>query len=150
MVRFGRRNLIIFGMLLMGAAFILFGLISDCEDQKTFIGLSLLTRFIQGFASSLIQTTCYSICTNFYPDNKEAMMGYIEAVTGIGLIMGPLIGSALYAIGGYRFIFLSFGAFFMISSLFVKLIFGANIDASHGNANAANATGINDDNFYNL
>ena len=43
----------------------------------------------------------YSISTNFYPDNKESMVGFIEAVTGVGLIMGPLIGSFLYAIGGY-------------------------------------------------
>jgi MFS family permease len=51
----------------------------------------------------------YSISTNFYPDNKDAMVGYIEAVTGVGLILGPLIGSFLYAVGGYKFIFLSFG-----------------------------------------
>ena len=56
------------------------------------------------------------------------MVGYIEAVTGIGLILGPLIGSFLYAIGGYKFIFYSFGTFFMFSSLFIKLIFGENID----------------------
>jgi hypothetical protein len=29
------------------------------------------------------------------------MVGYIEAVTGVGLILGPLIGSGLYSIGGY-------------------------------------------------
>jgi len=44
------------------------------------------------------------------------MMGYIEAVTGIGLILGPLIGSALYSIGGYNFIFYSFGLMFIIGS----------------------------------
>ena len=70
----------------------------------------------------------YSICTNFYPDKKEAMVGYIEAVTGIRLIIGPIIGSVLYTLGGYKFIFYSFGIFFMLSSLFIKLIFGDHID----------------------
>ena len=135
--KYGRRNLIVVGMLLMGASFVVFGFTSDIEHKETFITMSLLNRFIQGFASSLIQTTMYSICTNFYPDNKEAMVGYIEAVTGIGLILGPLIGSVLYALGGYKFIFYSFGTFFMLSSLFVKLIFGDHIDRQHGESSPA-------------
>jgi MFS family permease len=70
----------------------------------------------------------YSISTNFYPENKESMVGFIEAVTGVGLIMGPLIGSFLYAVGGYRFIFFSFGSLFVIASFFIKGIFPSTID----------------------
>ena len=70
----------------------------------------------------------YSISTNFFPDNKEAMVGYIEAVTGIGLILGPLLGSLLYAIGGYRFIFFSFGSIFIIGSASVPLLFDKKVD----------------------
>jgi len=51
------------------------------------------------------------------------MIGYIEAVTGIGLIMGPIIGSLLYLIGGYNFSFFAFGALFMIVSPFIMRIF---------------------------
>lgn len=43
---FGRRNLIVSGMFLMGASFIVFGLISDMEDKHTFITLSLINRFL--------------------------------------------------------------------------------------------------------
>ena len=80
----------------------------------------------------MIQTTMYSISTNFYPENKDAMVGYIEAVTGVGLILGPLFGSFLYALGGYVFIFYSFGTLFMISSFFIKMIFSSNIDKVSG------------------
>lgn len=76
----------------------------------------------------------YSISTNFYPENKESMVGYIEAVTGVGLIMGPLIGSFLFAIGGYKFIFYSFGFLFLISSCFVKAIFPASVDRINGDS----------------
>jgi MFS family permease len=124
----GRRNLIMLGMFLMGASFLLFGLISEIENKNLFISLSLVNRFLQGLSSSMIQTTMYSISTNFYPDNKESMVGYIEAVTGVGLIMGPLIGSFLFAIGGYKFIFYSFGFLFLISSFFIKAIFPKSID----------------------
>jgi MFS family permease len=124
----GRRNLVVLGMFCMGSSFIGFGLISDTQNKTTFIMLSLLNRFLQGLSSTMIQTTMYSISTNFYPENKESMVGYIEAVTGVGLIMGPLIGSFLFAIGGYKFIFYSFGCLFIICSFFVKAIFPKSID----------------------
>ena len=127
----GRRNLIIIGMLIMGTSFILFGLTSYIENnQAAFIILSLINRFLQGLGSSFIQTTMYSISTNFYPDNKETMIGYIEAVTGIGFILGPLLGSLLFYIGGYRFIFFFVGTLFIILCPFIKCIFKKNIDES--------------------
>ena len=56
------------------------------------------------------------------------MVGYIEAVTGVGLILGPLLGSGLYSIGGYIFIFYSFGSIFLLFSFFVRAIFGEEVD----------------------
>jgi MFS family permease len=70
----------------------------------------------------------YSISTNFFPDHKEAMVGYIEAATGIGLILGPLIGSTLFSIGGYHFIYYFFGSIFVVCSFFIKSIFSPDID----------------------
>jgi MFS family permease len=70
----------------------------------------------------------YSICTNFFPEDKDAMVGYIEAVTGVGLILGPLIGSGLYAIGGYNFIFFSFGGLFIFLNFWIPCIFPSRVD----------------------
>jgi MFS family permease len=94
----------------------------------------------------------YSISTNFFPEHKDAMVGYIEAVTGVGLILGPLIGSGLYALGGYRFIFFSFGSLFVVASFFIKAVFGPNIDAinTSSNESASKSSGRNsyrDDDF---
>jgi len=55
-------------------------------------------------------------------------VGYIEAVTGIGLIIGPIIGSTLYHIGGFAFTFFAFGSMFVIFMLFVKKMFPKRID----------------------
>ena len=68
---------------------------------------------------------------NYFPDNKEEMIGYIEAFQGMGLISGPLIGSLLYSIGGYKFIFFTMGILFVSSSLFIKTIFGPEIDTDN-------------------
>lgn len=50
-------------------------------------------------------------------------MGYLEAATGFGLIVGPVIGSILFSIGGFSFTFISFGLLFLVISAMVNRIF---------------------------
>ena len=125
----GRRPFIRLGVLFMGLSFIAYGLIAYIEDNTIYIMLSFTIRFIQGVSSSSIQTACYSICTNFYPDKKETIVGYIEAVTGIGLIMGPIVGSILYSLGGFSFTFYVFGTIFLAASFYIYKIFPKTVDA---------------------
>ena len=42
----GRRNLVVFGMGLMGASFIMFGIMSGFDNKNVFIFLALLNRFL--------------------------------------------------------------------------------------------------------
>lgn len=87
----------------------------------------------------------YSVSTNFFPDHKEAMVGYIEAATGIGLILGPLIGSGLYSIGGYHFIYNFFGSSFVVFSFFIKVIFNEEIDKLNAASISSNSARLSDD-----
>lgn len=43
---YGRRNLIMFGILLMGLSFILYGAASNIQDKNLFIVISLATRLL--------------------------------------------------------------------------------------------------------
>lgn len=133
----GRSNLIRLGVVCMGISFVMLGAAEAIEDPDTFILISLITRFVQGFSSSAIQTTCYSISTNFYPDHKEALVGYIEAVTGVGLILGPLIGTALYSVGGYAFTFYAFSSFFVVFFFFIGCLFPRHLDVINEGENNA-------------
>jgi len=126
----GRRSLIFIGVLLMGTSFMFFGLADYVQDPLIFTLCLFIIRFLQGFSSALIQTTLYSVCTNFYPEDKEALVGYIEAITGVGMIAGPILGSTLYTIGGYEFAFYSFGGVFLILAMWVYKIFPEYIDKS--------------------
>jgi len=47
----------------------------------------------------------------------------VEALTGVGLIMGPIIGSALYSMLGYAHTFFIYGSFLVFLSFIVKLNF---------------------------
>ena len=51
---FGRRNLMMFGTFLMGISFIAFGALLFIENTAIYIAFALVTRFLQGAASTLI------------------------------------------------------------------------------------------------
>ncbi len=48
------------------------------------------------------------------------MIGYIEAVTGVGLIVGPIIGSTLYTFLGFDLTFYLYGIGILLFTLFVN------------------------------
>lgn len=63
----------------------------------------------------MVQTACYAIITFVYSDNREKYLGYAEAVTGIGLMLGPVIGGPLFEYLGYFWSFAVFGAILLVS-----------------------------------
>jgi MFS family permease len=114
--RFNRQHLINTGLLAMGVCFALFGWSSKIENPSTLTYVALAIRAMQGASSALIQTTCLSIATNDFPSEKEAMIGYIEAASGLGMVVGPIFGSVVYSQLGFA------GAFYfcgVVIALFV-------------------------------
>ena len=103
----------------MGICFVALGLVDRLSKKELIVFFSVLLRITQGAASAFIQTTCYAIAINDYPDAQEAMIGYIEAVTGAGLIVGPLIGSAFYTYFGFELTFYIYGLSVLVIGVFV-------------------------------
>lgn len=91
--------------------------------MSTILTVGFILRFIQGASSAFVQTTCYSIATNDFPDKKEQIVGWVEALTGLGLIVGPIIGSTLYSMLGYQHTFFIYGSFLVFLSFIIKLNF---------------------------
>lgn len=50
-----------------------------------------------------------AIIISFDSVDRERFIGLIEASLGLGLLLGPLIGSAFFYVGGYKAPFLAFG-----------------------------------------
>ena len=51
------------------------------------------------------------------------IVGWVEAMTGLGLIIGPIVGSALYAFFGYSATFYIYGCFLVFLAGIIKLNF---------------------------
>lgn len=72
--------------------------------------------------------TVYSIGGNFYPDQREFMIGMLEAAAGFGMMIGPLFGTILYSIGGYSFIYYSFGSIFYVLAIGMLFLLPKSLD----------------------
>ena len=97
----GKENGIKFGTLLIVVQ--LFGLsfLKYVESGYWFAGLSILAMCIGGAGAALNSTCSLAIVTVTFPDEMESNIGILEGSTGLGFLIGPLLSSFLYTLGGY-------------------------------------------------
>lgn len=58
----------------------------------------------------MIQFTVYSVITNVFSDDMMKYIGYCEIWVGVGLGLGPMLGSAVYPLLEYEGTMYFFGA----------------------------------------
>lgn len=130
--RVGRKNMILIGYSLCIIATVCFGLCAHLPENcipeikekdkvghrciipdpdtnyshsKTFFGLSLVVRFVQGVGDSMVATASYSIVSIEFPHSREVYIGYCQTAVGLGLMLGPVIGTTIFKLVGYEFTF---------------------------------------------
>ena len=99
-----------------------------------FLVLALIIRFIQGLGDSFVSTAgmnlfpflnikysylAYSLVTIEFPDKREEYMGYCESAVGVGLMIGPVLGSFIFGLCGYEKTFYVFGTIIGIGLIVV-------------------------------
>lgn len=98
----------------MGVSLLGFGSIGFLP-RNLIVPAALVLRTSQGLSSGLIQTTSYAIVSILYPDGQQKYLGILEASMGLGLVVGPVIGSILYTFVEFQGTFYSIGCIFLIS-----------------------------------
>jgi MFS family permease len=68
----------------------------------------VLARLVDGVGDSFVHTACFSIISIVFSDEKEKYIGRAESVIGFGLMIGPVLGSFVYAAFGYMHTFFFF------------------------------------------
>eukprot|EP00347_Sterkiella_histriomuscorum_P011555 403372011 len=106
--RIGRKNSIISGFVVMTISTIGLGLTQHIEDDWWYLAICIIVRFLQGLGDIQVQTSCYSVLTSMFPENREKYLGMGEAAAGIGLMVGPVLGGILNTVLGYRDCFFVF------------------------------------------
>jgi len=121
--RTGFANLIAIGLVLMGISIIPVGFLPDIESENASIALGIFLRALQGTASAAINATCFSLAANKYANQVTFMVGLLEAMSGIGLVIGLVGGSIVYDVMGYKSVFILFGSMLPIMALVTRVLF---------------------------
>ena len=120
--RFGAKRVFNIGILTTGTCSILFGLLDRIENGKWFIALSFVIRIIEAVGNSGFLTASFSIIAKEFPDKVGTMFACLETFFGIGLIVGPTVGGALYQAGGYSLPFVALGSLLIAAALLTHFV----------------------------
>lgn len=94
--RFGRRNVVLVGLVLFGSASIAAGLSQNLPTLLVF-------RIMQGVAGALITPNTNALIRESVPEARRGMAyGILGAVIGVAAGAGPPIGGGLVEIAGWR------------------------------------------------
>jgi EmrB/QacA subfamily drug resistance transporter len=87
--RFGRRRLLVVGLLIFTLASAACALAPDS-------GLLIAARAVQGAGSALVMPLAVALLTNAFPPEKRGgALGIFTALTGLAVVGGPLVGGAI-------------------------------------------------------
>jgi len=110
--RFGRRPFLVFGMLAMAGAFVLYAY------STTYVSL-FLSRFLDGVTAAANWSVGLAIIADIYPAGERGQgMGIVMGAMGAGAIAGPALGGVLYDWIGYKAPFLLVAAICVVAGLF--------------------------------
>lgn len=126
--RFGRRNAILFGTLLMTLATFAQAFTYYIESDNLFFYACIASRLIDGIGDAMLHTAIFSILTLNFPDEKDKYIGQAEGMIGMGMMVGPVVGSAIYATTNYFQTFVVFGTFEALALLLCIFYIPTDLD----------------------
>ncbi|XP_065192968.1 MFS-type transporter SLC18B1-like [Sycon ciliatum] len=106
----GPKLIFLLGCILISGVTILFGFVDMVDDWSTFLGLCYALRFAQGMGTACMFTSSFTILAGAFPKSVGMVTGTLEVFSGLGFMIGPAIGGALYGLGGFKLPFLVSGS----------------------------------------
>jgi multidrug resistance protein len=90
--RYGRRPMILTGLVLSAVAYVFFGL------AHSLLAL-LVSRLVQGMGSGTTGVVQAYVSDSVAPEERAKALGWVTAATSLGVMIGPIIGSAATKLG---------------------------------------------------
>ena len=91
----GRKNVLIGCFVTTAASLVVLCPLEICNLTQAII-ISIFSRVFGGIGAGCAFTAVITIFVSDYPDRTQIMISRMEIASGIGYILGPLIGSALF------------------------------------------------------
>jgi len=120
--RFGVKKTLNIGIGAVGVILILYGCLGMIQSGKLFLAFSFILRMFEACGNSAFLTGSFSAIAREFPTRVASMFSLIELFFGIGEIVGPVVGGALYEIGGFTLPFAVMGSLLFASSIFIFFV----------------------------
>jgi MFS family permease len=114
LTRIGAKFLYVAGVMVCGTGALLFGFLDGCPDGTIYIVMCFLVRSVEAIGAAALATASFAIMANTFPDHVATMFGSLELFSGLGLMIGPPLGGALFQLGGFRLPFVSLGSALLV------------------------------------
>lgn len=85
-------------------------------------------RAVEAVGNSGFLTASFSIIAKEFPDSVATMFACLETFFGIGLIVGPTVGGALYSFGGYTLPFAALGGLLISAAVMTHFVLPSKYD----------------------
>ncbi|XP_046444388.1 MFS-type transporter SLC18B1-like isoform X2 [Daphnia pulex] len=103
------------GVFLCGSCNLLFGTLQHIQDDTQFTILCFIVRGLGAVGASAFSTAGATYVANLFPDKICVIMGILETFIGLGFSIGPLIGGALFTLGGFQLPFYIMGLVMLLT-----------------------------------
>jgi len=104
------------GISVTGLMCVAFGFLNQIEDCKTFIGLSFVIRVFEACGNSAFLSSSFTLVAQMFPTTVSTVFGVVEMSFGVGMIIGPTVGGALFHLGGFTLPFGVLGGILLIQA----------------------------------
>ena len=115
--RIGIRRAFSGGISITGLMCVGFGFLDRIDNGKIFIGVSFLIRIIEAFGNSAFLSSSFTLVAQLFPNTVATVFALVEMSFGVGMILGPTVGGALFQAGGFTMPFATLGGILLVQAL---------------------------------
>jgi len=115
--RIGIRRSFSGGISVTGSMLVVFGFLDRISNGQIFIGLCFLVRIIEAFGNSAFLAASFTLVAQLFPTSVGTVFSLVEMSFGVGMIVGPTVGGALFQAGGYTVPFATLGSILLVQAV---------------------------------
>jgi len=104
------------GITVTGSMLVGFGFLDRINNGQIFIGLCFLVRIIEAFGNSAFLAASFTMVAQLFPTSVATVFALVEMSFGVGMIVGPTVGGALFQAGGYTAPFATLGSILLLQA----------------------------------
>uniref|UniRef100_A0A8D8DQT2 MFS-type transporter SLC18B1 n=1 Tax=Culex pipiens TaxID=7175 RepID=A0A8D8DQT2_CULPI len=126
--RIGPKVLFNTGIFTTGTSAIIFGLLDRIPGHTGFISAAFVIRIVEALGNAAFLTASFAIIAMEFPNNVATTFASLETCFGFGLIVGPMVGGALYSVGGYYLPFVVLGSTLFCVAILTLCVLPRHVD----------------------